>query len=523
MNASTPAAADVTFDLDGVAVVVTAGGSLLEALRDELGVTSAKDGCSPQGQCGCCTVLVDGSPRVACVTPVERVAGRAVTTVDGLADAEAWAEAFAACGASQCGFCTPGIITRLSALPASARGERGVVDRALRAHLCRCTGWQTIREACGRMAEGSAEAWDRDRDDEAAARRAHLEGGVPQRIGPEVALGRGGFGDDGAPRDALVAVRGADGEWVMGETLSAARHAAGKVQGRRTTAPTVWPVELPAGDWATTLRTTWVEPAYLEPDSAWCAPGGTPTSALGNGGAFGGKLTSDVGVVARGLADEHGRPVRVLWSREDVVRLGPKRPPLAIGLHPDGTGLVRAARPTVGPVELGAVLPQGVRLEWVDVDGPPVSLAVRAAVLAEVLAAHAVARLEPDAAAVSVTTPAGATAAAEFVDGPDGEALALHVECGDVLDEVTARSYCIGAAHMALGMVRSESLALDDVGHPHDLTIRSFGVLRSSDTPHVEVGFSRSDRPPVNAGDAVFAAVLGVAWRRAGSPDRWPV
>ncbi|HEY3810594.1 MAG TPA: hypothetical protein VGL49_04095, partial [Acidimicrobiales bacterium] len=59
-------------------------GTLLDALRQDLGCGAVKDGCSPQGQCGCCTVLIDGAPRVACVTPLRRVAGRSVTTVDGL-------------------------------------------------------------------------------------------------------------------------------------------------------------------------------------------------------------------------------------------------------------------------------------------------------------------------------------------------------------------------------------------------------------------------------------------------------
>ncbi len=94
-------------------------GTLLEALRDQLGIRSPKDGCSPQGQCGCCTVLVDGRPRVACVTPLRRVAGRSVTTLDGLdpVERDTWAHAFTAHGASQCGFCTPGIVVRLAALP----------------------------------------------------------------------------------------------------------------------------------------------------------------------------------------------------------------------------------------------------------------------------------------------------------------------------------------------------------------------------------------------------------------------
>src|SRR5690349_6753895 len=107
----------VEFTVDGRAVAVADdGASLLEVLRDRLGVLGAKDGCSPQGQCGCCTVLVDGAPRVSCVTPVKRVAGRAITTIDGLANAPRWADAFCESGASQCGFCTPGIIVRLDAL-----------------------------------------------------------------------------------------------------------------------------------------------------------------------------------------------------------------------------------------------------------------------------------------------------------------------------------------------------------------------------------------------------------------------
>ena len=78
----------IEFVLDGHSVHVPAdAGSLLDALRDHLNVRTVKDGCSPQGQCGCCTVWVDGQARVACVTPVARVAGRQVTTLDGLPDA----------------------------------------------------------------------------------------------------------------------------------------------------------------------------------------------------------------------------------------------------------------------------------------------------------------------------------------------------------------------------------------------------------------------------------------------------
>ncbi|MGB5757132.1 MAG: 2Fe-2S iron-sulfur cluster-binding protein, partial [Acidimicrobiales bacterium] len=95
--------------------VPDAGETLLAVLRERLGLTAAKDGCSPQGQCGCCTVLVDGNPRVACVTPARRVRGRTVTTLEGMDDhrRQRWADAFCAVGGSQCGFCTPGIVMRL--------------------------------------------------------------------------------------------------------------------------------------------------------------------------------------------------------------------------------------------------------------------------------------------------------------------------------------------------------------------------------------------------------------------------
>src|SRR5262249_47205628 len=102
----------VAFTCNGTAVEteVAAGESLLSVLRERLGITSPKDGCAPQGQCGCCTVLVDGDARVACVTPIERVAGHSVTTVEGLPEdlRDRLAGAFVSTGGSQCGFCTPG-------------------------------------------------------------------------------------------------------------------------------------------------------------------------------------------------------------------------------------------------------------------------------------------------------------------------------------------------------------------------------------------------------------------------------
>jgi hypothetical protein len=452
-------------------------------------------------------VLVDGSPRVACVTPARRVAGRTITTITGLPEDEraAWADAFCATGASQCGFCTPGIILRLAALRAKGSTD---VDGALLAHLCRCTGWRTIGEAFSAYGVETAQ-----RDLDAASRRAAIEGGGPQRVAPDVALGGGGFADDGAPADALVAVPDGRGGWAVGETIAEARRAAGKVQGRRTTVGLRHPLEVPEGDWDVTLRTTWVEPAYLELDASWCEPGGEPATPLANGGAFGGKVRSGLPSAARQLADAHGRAVRVLLSREDAVCLGPKRPPVAAGARADGSGVIRVAR-TTGVADAIRGLASALEVEEVDVAGPPTSVALRAAGWAEahVLLSGAVGSAGP------VCSPSGAVAEAEV----SADGVRVRVSCGDPLDEVVLRSYCIGATHMALGWVWSEGIAVDDDGEPHDLTIRSFGILRARDMPPVDVEIERSGGEPVNGSDAVFAAVAAAAWIGEGCAQEWP-
>jgi aerobic-type carbon monoxide dehydrogenase small subunit (CoxS/CutS family) len=504
-------AVTVQLQVDGSQVEVLDDGlTLLEALRDRLGIRSPKDGCSPQGQCGCCTVLVDGAPRVACVTPLRRVAGRTVTTLDGMAPEtrKAWADAFVATGASQCGFCTPGIIVRLAAL---AEPSPAAVEQALLAHLCRCTGWRTILEAAAAVGAPVTEAAARDL--EAAQRRATIEGAVDQRVGPDIALGAGGFADDTAPADALVAVPDGRGGWAVGETLAEARAAAGKVQGRRTPAPVGHPLALPPGTWDVRLRTTWVEPAYLEPDASWCAPGGEPASPLANGGAFGGKLHSAAPAAARRLADEHGRTVRVVFSREDVVRLGPKRPPVAAGVNRNGTGVVRVVA-TPGVVERIAAIAPDFTVEEVDVRGPSTSCSLRAAGWGEAAVLLSAATGDP-----TVRAPAGAEAEAEVrADG----SIAVRVSCGQPLDEVVLRSYCIGAAHMGLGWVRSEGIGVDEEGEPQDLTIRSFGILRARDMPPVDVDIDDDGGPPVNGSDAVFAAVAAAVWRADGYATDWP-
>ena len=138
----------VEFRCNGEPVSVDSapGESLLSVLRERLGLRSAKDGCAPQGQCGCCTVLVDGAARVACVTPATRVEGRDVTTVEGL-EPQRRAEltsAFVATGASQCGFCTPGILMAATELLEHGPPTRDQIVDLLSGHLCRCTGYAPI-------------------------------------------------------------------------------------------------------------------------------------------------------------------------------------------------------------------------------------------------------------------------------------------------------------------------------------------------------------------------------------------
>ena len=538
---------------DQVEVEAAPGESLLSVLREQLGVVSPKDGCAPQGQCGCCTVLVDGEPRVACVTPATRVAGRAVLTAEGLDPAvrDDLAARFVATGGSQCGFCTPGILVRLAAAAAKGKTRRVDLDRALAAHLCRCTGWQSIY-ATVEAPTGTTHP----RDTTAGARRAELEGGGVQRVGADVPLGDGGFADDGAPRDALVAVpvppgssapaREAAGlQWVVAESLLEARALAGKVQGRRTTVDPAPPLPLPAPvAGGVRLATSWVEPGYLEPDASWCEPGGEPATPLANGGAFGGKVTSPVASAARELADQTGRTVRVVYAREDVVRLGPKRPPIAAVATFDGT-TVRVVGTVAGDASsftAPIAWPYAVDEigEWTSasVTGPNTSSALRGVGLAEraVLlegALHAAnadrASLMRDDRASSVlldaciSAPSDARAGARVVLSDDGLLDRVHVRiaAGDPLDEVVLRSYAIGAVHMALGWVLSEGLAVDpETGEVHDLTIRSFGILRAKDTPPIDVEIVDDAGPPLaHASDAVFAAVAAAAWNAVSDAD----
>ena len=124
--------------------------TLLEALRYVLGLTGSKQGCD-KGDCGACTVLLDGVPTLSCILPVQEAIDREVTTIEGLAGPDgphSLQEAFDITGGAQCGFCTPGILMSAAALLShSENPTRADIREALSGNLCRCTGYTKIYEA----------------------------------------------------------------------------------------------------------------------------------------------------------------------------------------------------------------------------------------------------------------------------------------------------------------------------------------------------------------------------------------
>ena len=134
--------------------------TLLEVLREDMNLTGTKHGCE-LGECGTCTVLVDGEPILSCLALPIELQGREITTVEGLADGaipHPLQTAFAELGAAQCGYCTPGILlVSKSLLDDNPQPSRPEIQQALSGNLCRCTGYSKIIEAVelavGRMSK----------------------------------------------------------------------------------------------------------------------------------------------------------------------------------------------------------------------------------------------------------------------------------------------------------------------------------------------------------------------------------
>jgi selenium-dependent xanthine dehydrogenase len=168
----------VAFRLNGrpTEVAYDDGMQLLEVLRECCDITSVKDGCAPEGVCGCCTILFNGKPALACKLDPSKVDGGEVVTLEGLPERQRQllAEAFVREGAVQCGFCTPGITMRAAHLVEKGlTADRARVQRGLAGHLCRCTGYNRIVDAI----QTAGDAWEtRSLPVDGQPRRPHFFG-----------------------------------------------------------------------------------------------------------------------------------------------------------------------------------------------------------------------------------------------------------------------------------------------------------------------------------------------------------
>ena len=143
---------EISFILNNkkVTIDVTPSMRLLDVIREELHLTGTKEGCG-EGECGACTVLVNGEPYNSCLTPVANVIGKEVMTIEGFRETKAYrviADAFANQGGSQCGFCTPGmILASYAVLKKNPHPTEEEIREALSGNLCRCTGYNSIVNA----------------------------------------------------------------------------------------------------------------------------------------------------------------------------------------------------------------------------------------------------------------------------------------------------------------------------------------------------------------------------------------
>ena len=324
----------VTFTCNGrvTEVDVEPGESLLSVLRERLGLVSVKDGCAPQGQCGCCTVLVDGDARVACVTAAARVEGRSITTVEGL-------DAACAIGARRRSS-TPADRSAGSARPASSCAPspraRPALDKALAAHLCRCTGWRTVYEAI--EAHGRAvppaigprlRARRRSRaacpsassrtcrsaaaDSPTTPRRATRSSRyLCHRVRTPTSWKRPGCVGSSARRSKPRAPR-------RGRCRAGARRSMSRRRCRCSRCRTV----------ACGSRRRGSNPRTSNPTRRGASPAVNPRRRSRTEARSAARSIPARPTPRASWPTHLGRTVRVVYAREDVVRLGPKRPPIS--------------------------------------------------------------------------------------------------------------------------------------------------------------------------------------------------
>ena len=128
-------------------VEVVPGETLLDVLREKCGIHSLKDGCAPQGQCGCCLAIVDGQAKTTCAIAAEKCDGKRIVTLEGVApdERELLARSFVSAGGVQCGFCTPCIALKtMHLVEKTPEPTREAIATALDGHLCRCTGYAKV-------------------------------------------------------------------------------------------------------------------------------------------------------------------------------------------------------------------------------------------------------------------------------------------------------------------------------------------------------------------------------------------
>ena len=196
----------ISFTLNGKPTTASyePGMHLLEVLREQCGIVSAKNGCAPEGACGCCLVVIDGRPALSCLRKPEQMDGHDITTLEGMAEdvRRVIADAFVLEGGVQCGFCIPGIVVRAASLIQQGKTEdRAVIAKALDGHLCRCTGYGRIIDAIQTAGEAMKSGGHIERTE---PRRHHYFGedfGLERISAPETITGS--RMKDGVGRSAL--------------------------------------------------------------------------------------------------------------------------------------------------------------------------------------------------------------------------------------------------------------------------------------------------------------------------------